>query len=190
MTGAPWYALQIGGGAGFREGRRIVPEFAAVEAIGDDGHTVFAPTRRILVKRHRHEHRREPAYVPLAPGYVFAQFSIVPGYSKLRRWANVVDLVRMQERPVTIPLRQIEAIRALDEADTEIDVTGKPGSEPLERLAKVGDTVEHRGAALGGVPAQVLEVHRREAVLLVEFLGGLVRMRAPVADLEVLERAR
>jgi len=184
---APWYALVIGGSAGFREGRRVVPEFAAVEAIGDDGHSVFAPTRRILVKRHRHQHRREPVYVPLVPGYVFAQFAVVPAY--VRRWANVVDLVRMDDRPVTIPPRQIEAIRALDEADVEIDVTGKPGAEPLAHRARIGDTVEHRGVALGGVPATVLEIHKREAVLLYQFLGGLVRARAPIGDLEVLERA-
>ncbi len=184
---APWYALMVAGAAGFRDGRRVVPEFAAVEGIGDDGHAAFTPTRRILAKRHRHQHRREPVYVPLVPGYVFAQFAVVP--SAVRRWANVADLVRMQGRPVTIPPRQIEAVRALDEADVEIDVTGKPGEEPIASRARPGDTVEHRAAALGGIPAQVLEVHKREAVLLYQFLGGLVRARAPLADLEVLERA-
>jgi len=186
---APWYALMIAGGAGFKDGRRVIPEFAAVEAIGDEGHHAFAPTHRILVRRRRHQQKREPAYIPLIPGYVFAQFARIPTRADLRRWAPVYDLVRLNDVPAVIPLHQIKALQALDETDVGIDTTGKPDGVPLARIAKVGDLVEHRGAALGGQAATVLEIHKREAVLLMEFLGRACRTRAPLAELEVMGKS-
>lgn len=184
-----WYALMTAPSLGFRGGRRVFPEFAAVERIGDEGHECFAPSLRILVRTNRHTVRRTPRYVPLLPGYCFARFDDrVPGRSRLAAWPEVIDVVRMGEQAYAIPPVQIEALRALDETDVALDVTGKPELETQGRPARVGDTVEHRGAPWAGQPAEVTAVHRQNATILMQFLGQRRRLQVPLAELEVIRR--
>lgn len=192
-----WYALMTVEGAGFREGRRVFGEFAAVETIGDEGIEAFAPTLRELVKPHRHAARRVPRYVPLIPGYCFARFVTPPPPSRIRRWREVIDIVRhgRDGPPYAIPERQIAALRLLDETDVAvIDTAGMPLAEPRHRLARPGDIVEHRGGAWEGLRAEVesveLKAARAEAVILVQLLGAQRRARVPLRELEVRERAK
>lgn len=186
---AQWYAIMTAASAGFHEGRRAFPEFAAVERIGDEGHECFAPSLRILAREHRHTQRRRPRYVPLLPGYCFANFRKgPPGRSRLAGWREVIDLVRMGEDPYRIPVDQIESLRALDETDVALDITGKPEKDTEAKPARAGDKVEHRGAQWAGLEAEVEAVHRQNATILVQFLGARRRLQVPVAELEVVRR--
>lgn len=139
--------------------------------MGDEGIAAFAPTRRIVTRAHRHTARRQAAFVPMIEGYVFAQLALVPPVSALKRWHPVVDLVRIGDRPAVIPPRQIEALKALDETD---------------RAPRAGVAVGDRVAALG-TAGHVVEVHEREVILLIEFLGRLVKTRAPIEGLDIVE---
>jgi hypothetical protein len=190
---APWYALVVMGSAGFLNGRRRVPEFAAVEAIGDEGHTAFVPVERYWHHPQRHSHKRVRAFRPMFPGYVFAQLSRIPSRADVRRWAPAYDLVRFVDRPAIIPLHAIALLETIGGITDPFDSTGHPTGEAAVaavRLVAVGDTVEHRGTSLDGRQATVLEVGKRQAVLLMPFLGSLRRTRVALAELEIVDKAR
>lgn len=188
MTPA-WYAIMTASSAGFVEGRRAFGEFAAVERIGDEGFEAFCPTLRVLERANRHAARRNPKYFPMYPGYCFARFDAGVPISRIERWREVIDVVRMGDEPARIKPAQIEALRKLDGYDAAVDRSGKPADTTTAPIVRVGDRAEHRGGAWEGVELVVEQVHKDKATVRVLFLGVPRRVQVPIAELEAIRRA-
>ncbi len=186
MAEAKWYAVMTKAAVGFRGRRRVFGEFAAVARLKSAGYEAFAPTLRRLVLPHRHARRRVAVHFPMFPGYCFARFDAGVPQSALARWTEIVDVVRVGGEPAVVPPRQIAAVRAL-EAASEHDTAGL-ASVSARRPPKPGDWVAHYASAFDRALAMVEAVHRDEAMLVMEMLGGRRRVRARIADLEVIVR--
>lgn len=182
---ARWYVVMIGGSSGFYERRRVVPEFKAVSRIGEEGYEAFCPTLSILMRPRRGQRLRQRMIVPMWDGYCFARLDARALNLRLARWPEVFDVIRREGQPYALGDDLVESLRRVDEVMEYEDVTGKP-AEVVARLLKVGDVVEHRGAAYTGLRGTISKVHRDNIEFLVSLLGSQRSIKAKARDLEVV----
>jgi transcription antitermination factor NusG len=202
-----WYAVTIAKNLGFRAeteeivtgdgevvqqrtGRsvRIVGEFDAERRFREDGFEAIAPRLAIPVRPHRRAKQRRVRHVPLIPGYTFVRWDRVPTWL-FDVWPEVTGVLRKPEClvepytlrsiptgryvPAIIPDEQIKALHALNGTDVPLD---------RARRLKAGDRARITEGPFAGESAYAVEsVHRRRAVMLLDFLG---RVEVPIESLE------
>ena len=111
-TAMAWYALMVSSGS----------EEKISTKIGDQA---YYPKRQTWVRK-RKGNKREKAYKPLIPGYIF--LDVLPGerlpYNQLEYERNIYGLVSIGGKPLTVSEREIEWLKT-QERDGAYDETAK-----------------------------------------------------------------
>jgi transcription antitermination factor NusG len=186
---AQWYVVMCGRAAGFSEQRRIIPEFRAVERIGDEGYEAFCPTLTRLARARHGQRQRERIVVPMWDGYIFARLDERALGSRLVAWRDkgeVWDVIRECGQPYPLRAAVIDSVRAIDSALRAADLTGQPVDE-IARVLSVGDRVEHQGAIYQGLVGTITRVDRDNIEFLLELFGSMRTVRAKARDVEVVQ---
>lgn len=102
----------------------------------------------------------------LFPGYLFARFLPGPSLRAVRHSHGVTGIVEFGGQASIVPDAQIEALRALVDAD---------GVRQVEDTLQAGDNAEILAGPLRGLEAVVTHIlpARERVRLLIEFLGSL-----------------
>lgn len=182
-----WFALMCSESSGFKNGRRVFGEFAAVERVRKEKFAAFTPCRRVLdvPRRHGANRRRSDFLAPLFPGYAFAEFDdSVWQRQRLRAWPEVFDVVRLAGEPHPIPLQVIQAVRQVQTAFERGDTTGDPVGV-LEALLRVGDQVELRDVSWAGHQGTLEAIKGQRLVVLLSLFGVPTRVETDRANVAV-----
>jgi transcription antitermination factor NusG len=153
---------------------RLVPAWFAVhtrsrherkvrDELGRRAFEVFLPEYQSWSRR---RDRRKRILKPLFPGYLFVHTALTPPLRLgLLQTKSVVRLVGVRQSPVPIPDREIESIRILLGATTEV--------APCPALS-VGKLVLVMEGPMRGVIGVVESTDRKRIVVAVELLGRAV----------------
>jgi transcription termination/antitermination protein NusG len=138
----------------------------------------YLPLRRQWSSR---KDRKLTIQVPALPGYLFVNCTLYAETRALiKRASGVLRLVEHAGRPATIPVRQIESLRAA--LDHTFNAEGHP-------YLKVGDRVRvTRGPMLGaeGYLVRVAE-NRHRLVIAVDYVNQALSVEIHAGDVEPVE---
>lgn len=146
-SGPAWYPLQT----------RHQCERKVDAALRDDGFESFAPMQ---LERRRWSDRTKLVESPLFPGYTFVRMEAEPqSLIKVLRLPGMVRFVTSGTELVAVPDAEIDAVRAL----TEANVNYAPGPFPV-----IGERIRIHGGCLQGIEGILVhQSGRREIVISV-----------------------
>jgi transcription antitermination factor NusG len=167
QTAAAWYALKVPGGK----------ELAAEEILLRRGHVAFTPLVIRTRRPNGYSKRKERVEVPMLPGYTFAGFSGPPDWLELFQLSLVRGVVGIAGVPMQIPHDDLRPL---------FECHGRPAIVAKTRARlKPGDRARFHVGSFSGLFMTVERVANGRAAGMLNALGGVVPVEAPLELLEI-----
>lgn len=152
-------------------------EATALTNLERQGFTAYCPR---IWKQRRHARRVDQVRVPFFPGYLFVLIDLArQRWRPIRSTFGVRRLVQFADRPAPVPDGVVERIRARETADGAI-----PAAPPPFRPGQPVRVAHGAFADVDGLFDCAVDQHR--VVLLLNLLGGRVRVRLPALAVEAV----